>query len=303
MITLSPVGSLPMPLQLFQTMVQGKTYSAPTVPVTTDFCWCGSVCTYVLPVFSGATDLKNDHTPVIYRRYSSSDTVTMKLYKDGALQATLTDNTYGVFYDFGSLFNANLKGYSINWSLAQAAFGTGTYQIITTCVWFGTTYTKNSSYFYLMPYNERAASGTVRMRGLQNGTTLNDPIDFAGCNWQTEIRVWGKFGDKQPEFVTDNYIAGDRARKQIQDQITNTFTLELLKMTGDEKDTFINQTLLGNNIWITDYDLKNDDRYKIIEVYPDSIEKLTYNSGRPGSSGKFKFKEKIQDTLKRNSSF
>lgn len=303
MITQTDANLTPMPLQLYQTKGTGLVYSVPAVVPDSDYCWCRYACKYTLPVFAGETDLTNDKSDLRFIRYGTTDTVTMKLYKEGTEVATLDDNTYGVYSDFGSQFNSEFKGFLINWKLVYAAFGSGEYQVITTAVWIGTTYTINSSYYQLEAWDEELADGTVRIETRQNGLIENNPIDYTSMNWYGQIRVYGEFRKGTPELVTSNYQSSDRAFKQVQDAIHNTYSLELFKMTGTERDTFINEMLLANSLTFTDYSLANDDKWKQVDVYPESIERLVTNIDRPGSHGMFRFKEKVRSTIKRNFSF
>lgn len=301
-ITTVVADSSQMPLELYQTQIQATSYAPPVEITSGDWCWCNYVCKAILPAFSGDTDLTNDKKDFLYARITPADTIVMKLYKEGVLKATLTNDTYGTFYDFGDLTNGNLKGYLLDWGLVHTAFGSGDYQLITTLTVFSNAITIESSYFRLMPYNEQAANRTVRIESYQNGL-IESGMDFTGCNWYGQVRVRGHFGNKQPDFVTDNYLSSDRERKQIQDSITNTYTLEILGMSYDEKETFIYQTLLANRLFLTDYSIPNDDKYRKKEVYPDSIEKLTYNKDRPGSHSVIKIRDKKENIIKRNSSF
>jgi hypothetical protein len=85
--------------RLIATAIQLPTQpSSPTLSLTIP-----EICCDCLGVFGGGSeDYQNDKSTFFYRRSQASDTITLKLKKDGTEVATITDNTYGTLYDFGT---------------------------------------------------------------------------------------------------------------------------------------------------------------------------------------------------------
>lgn len=287
----------------FNILAQQLACDAVIVPEVVDkgnFCWCNYNCAPRLRVFAGDTTRENDNSSFLFYRIGAADTVAMTLWKEGAQVATLTNNNYGTFYDFGSLANNNLKGYRVNWKLVYNAFGGGAYKVKAASVLLGTTINFESANLVLTWYNELAANKTVRIETYQNGYTESSPIDFTGVNWYSQIRLPGNMKDKQPQFTTDNYKDTLRNKIQIQDSIANTYTLELISMSDDMKDVVITDVLLSNRIIITDYTIDNNDRYKAIELYPSEIAQVGYHVNKPDCFAVIKFTDKKENIIKRN---
>lgn len=266
-----------------------------------DFCWCKYYCLNYSYAFAGNDNKTNDKSSFIFRRISPSDTVTMKLFKNGVETVTLVDNTYGTFYNFGSLANADLKGYLIDWGLVQTALGSGDYQFKATSVLLGTTIEYESIIFKVIPYNEAAADNTVRIESYQNGKVDRSPFDFTGVNWYSQYRLYGNMRNKQPEFTTNSFQDSTRTTKQNQSTITNTYDLVLPDLDENLKDTFVEEVMLANDIIITDYNIDNNDRYEPIPVYPKDIDSLDYHVGKPNANLVIKFSDKKPNIIKRNS--
>src|SRR5690606_20071463 len=229
-------------------------------PVTTieqrdygNFCWCAVTCAPYLPVFSGDTFKENDRTDFIFYRYRPSDSVFMYLDKDGVQVDTLDDATLGEFKDFGSLFNPNLIGYIIDWKKVFDLHGTGLFKVRTVSILLGVEIIEESVNFKLMPYNELAADLTFRLETWREGYIENSLLDFSGMTWYGQIRLWGTMKNKQPEFTTTNYKDTLRIKKQIQDQVINSYELEFHQLTDNTKDTIVYQSILANRLRVTDY--------------------------------------------------
>src|SRR5690606_38305370 len=114
------------------------------------------------------------------------------------------------------------------------------------------------------------------------GYIENSLLDFSGMTWYGQIRLWGTMKNKQPEFTTTNYKDTLRIKKQIQDQVINSYELEFHQLTDNTKDTIVYQSILANRLRVTDYSLDNNDRYLPINLYPVEIGELNYNVNMPG---------------------
>lgn len=301
MITETTDNTREMPFEILAEQIISQVVTVPTEIDKGDFCWCRYSCAPVNLAFAGDNDLKSDQSSFLFKRIGASDTLIMGLEKDGVQVDALTDNTYGTFYDFGDLLNPLLSGYLLDWSLVYAAFGGGKYRIVSTLTIFTVNFTYNSVYYQLMAWNEIAADGTVRIESWQNGSIQSNPIDFTGLNWYSQYRIKGDFGNRQPEFITDNYLDSQRNIRQIQDQIQDTYKLELLNLSMEEKELILYRDFLANRLRFTDYNISNEDKYRPIEAYPESIEDVKYRIGQPGSSLIVKFRANPENQLKRNS--
>lgn len=292
-----------MPMMFLADVLLVKAVELPTVIDKGDFCWCSYICKTTALVFAGDSDLNSDKSSFLFRRVDEGDSLTMTLWKEGEQVADLNNDDYGIFYDFGDLVNDLLSGYQLDWKAVYDAFGGGQFQVKASYTLLSQTFTFESILYNLMVYNELAAHKTVRIETWQNGFIESDPIDFSLVNWYSQYRIYGHFGNRQPAFETENYLDSDRNTLQIQDKITDTYTLNLPSLSMEEKDQIIYRELLANRIRITDYNVDNEDKYRQIEVYPSDIEKVTYRINRPGSSMVLKFKAKTDNNLKRNITF
>ena len=265
-------------------------------------CTCVCNCDPFYRVFAdvGGEWWKNDISSFLFKRVTSSDTITMELWKNGVFAASLNDNTYGTYYNFGDLYNTDYKGYKLEWEEVFNAFGFGEYQIKTQTVSLGDTITNDSVVYECIQYTDALADGTVRIETYQNGYIMSSDFDYSNMNWYQSYRIEGFFGHKTPNFETDNYQNSARDITQIQDKITNTYSLETRMLPSNLLNAITYDGLLANRILITDSNLCNFERYKRLEVYPDSIEDFTTFEFNRNATAKFKFTDKRQNIIKRN---
>ncbi len=268
-----------------------------------DSCACECGCVPCTKVFgSNTTDWwKNDIQPFLFKRVTASDTITMQLYRNGVLIGTLNSTTYGIYYDFGSLPNADYKGFHLEWKKVFLALGYGEYQVKTTIVSLGDTIIKESLVFECMEFSDARADGTVRIETYQNGYIMSSDFDYTGMNWYQSYRIEGMFGYKKPEYETTNYQNGARDITQIQDKIINIYTLETeTLLPAPLLNAITYDGLLANRILITDHNICNFERYMRLEVYTDSIPNFDTFKQNPNGAAVFKFTDKRQNIIKRN---
>ena len=279
----------------------------PTPEVELEFCHCEIECAKEFLVFadlSNSDSRFNDQSTFLYRKLVASDTVTIKLFKDKQELATITDDTYGTYYAEGTWSNTTEQalyiGFLLDWNKVLTAEGTGLYQIQTETTILGTTSTISSVEYRLYPFSEEIADGTIRMEWTQNGNILSNPFDFTGMNWYNQIRIDGRFGNKQPTFETDQYLTSNRRRSQIQDNIVNSYSLETELIPSTLSNEIIYNGLLGNSIMISDYNIWNNEVFNALELYPEEIEDAVYFS--KNTNGKFviRFTDRLNNILKRN---
>ena len=152
--------------------------SLPEIPlvITPDIQFCELEKPYNECVFgSNTTDWwKNDLTRFTFKRFVSSDSIAMELFKDGISVTLLNNNTYGTFTN--GFFNGNsveqqlYVSMLLDWKLVILAFGNGSYQIKSTNTIIGVATLFESVNYNLQFYSEKAANKTVRLEIIQNGT-------------------------------------------------------------------------------------------------------------------------------------
>jgi hypothetical protein len=236
-------------------------------------CVCDG-CEFVETAFvnNGGAYYKNDKKSFIKSKVFSSDTIEFTLWKNGVQVAALNASTYGTFYNFGSplLINANYKGMLVDWNLVQLAFGYGKYKVRTVHTSLGTPYTSDSWEFEVVEYNDFRADGTFRMETYQNGA-IEGGFDYSGINWYQSLRISGKLGNKQVELIETNYQKTNREKVQIQAEVENTWTLNTELLPAVVYNIINEDAILANKVQITDYNLKNQEIYRRLNVYFSNI--------------------------------
>jgi hypothetical protein len=276
----------------------------PPVPIENTVCVCK--CEYIEQVFSevGAivTGWKNDKTSMLFKKAIAADTITIKLYK-GTTSYTITDNTYGTYYAAGSLpGQPTYVGFVADWNKIYNALGAGSYYFEVTTVIIGVTTVKQSIYYNLQPYSDLAADRTVRIETWNTGSILNSVFDYAGIltgGWYQSVRLRGKLMPKNPKLVTDNYFDQDYNLQQIQDKITDEYTLVTYPVPAEISNVLIYDNLLANTVKISDYNIYNEDVIRELSLYVTDIQKKSYNLSRHVSF-EIKFSPKKDNCIKNN---
>lgn len=242
---------------------------------------------------------KNDFSSFLFRKLTPTDTVTIKLFKNGVELATIVDDTYGVFFPNLSPEQPLYTGFIIEFQKVINVSGGGRYEVITDTVIVGVSQTITSQTFQLVPFDTELADGTIRIETIQDGNIIRSQFDYTGLEWPQSFRTNGFFGDLQREFETDQYENQNRKRKQIQDRIIHNYDLRIDFIPSLISKQIMDDQLLANVIKVTDYNILNDDIYREIELYPASIETTNYETNTQ-SKYLIKFTDKVNDLLKRN---
>ena len=276
----------------------------PTAGNANDFCYCDYECEESMLVFysNDGLDYKNDKTSILFRRYGDSDTVTMKLFKNGIELTIFGDNTYGIYYP--QIINAlpyaeAYVGYLIDWKKVFNEHGTGDYQIKTSLIQLGAESEVISPIYQLMQYSDELADGTVVFESWQNGNIISSAFDFTNINWYSAIRIQGKFYASGETFETDEYLTQNYQRKQLQDKIVDNYTLETNLIPRSFSKQISQQGILADKILVTDYNLFNEEILRQIQVRPKEITKDNYSQIRK-SKYTFTFTGEFENTIKRN---
>ena len=291
-----------MPLSGMAGTLQAQTANSFIAADEYDICVCDQSCEFVEMAFVNIDGdwWQNDFKTMIHARSFASDTITFKLLKEGVVVATLNNNSYGSYYNFGSavLVNPNYKGMRVEWKLVQQAFGYGKYNLVKEIVSLGATYTFTSHDIHVLGYNSRLADKTTRIETYQNGS-LRKKFDYTGINWPQMLRIPGKFWDKQPELQVDNYEDQNGIKNQIQYGVADTYKL-VTKLLPSEIYNYLNyDMLLANEIQITDYNLENQELFRRKRVIFVNFEQVKNQPFSRKASFVYKF-EDVQDEQKRN---
>ena len=284
--------------------LQTQTISIPTEEPELDFCFCDFECDFtelVLADLSTTDDYKNDRTSILIDLPDSSLTFTISLVNTSTGAVTpLIDPTYGTYYAVGSISGHPTKGgYLIEWNKVATLLGFGTYYITQVQTLFTGTVTGQSYNYRLMPYTEITANRTVKIESVHNGC-IQSGVDYTGMNWYKSIRIPGKFGNKVPRMEVDNYVSTNRKVLQIQDQIVNEYTLFTRRVPMAVLNPLVQDRILANSIFVTDYNLDNPEDIRQKEVVALEVIDTIYNGGSRKAKYNIKFEEKLQNIIKRN---
>jgi len=253
----------PLTLAGYLDRIIATSVELPTIPASPTLALTiPEICCECLGVFGGGSeDYQNDKSTCFYKRSTSSDTITLKLKKDGTQVATITDSTYGAYYDFGTWSDfqgqENYKVYVIDWDLVFNAFGNGVYILDADYVVLGNSFTISSQQFKLQEYNDYRANGTVSFEWTQNGRIRNSEYNYSNMNIKQYIRLDGKFGTWEPSLEKDEIIYSNYERKQVQDEIVNSYSFESRLVDSYISNLLVNDMMLADDIKVTDFNLYN----------------------------------------------
>jgi hypothetical protein len=280
-------------------MSSNATFAARSFPQTIEAEFCSCDCDYVEYAFHDAsTDAwKNDKASFLMRKIASTETWAVKILKNGQVEDTISDSTYGEYYDFGDLLYADLKGVVVYWKNVFDAFGNGDYQIRIEKTFAGNTIIKDSHYYRVRPYSFEQAKGTVKLETFQNGTFVGTGVTFRGLDWYQSMRVQGRFWNKQPKIETTEYISSNRQRTQTYDTIVNSYSMEVRNIPSFISNGIIYDQLLANEIYITDYNINNE-VYRYVPVRIQAINNAEYYRININGNFEMTFTDKSEGTIK-----
>lgn len=288
----------------FSCALQTESITIPVGKPDLDFCFCDLECDFtelVLADISDTDEYKNDRTSVLIDLPDDSLSFTINLVNAATGVTTpLVDNTYGTYFGLNTISGHPAKGgYLLEWNKVSTLLGFGTYYIKQEQTLFTGTIEGRSYNFRLQPYTEIVANRTVKIESVHNGC-IEGGVDYTGMNWLRSIRIPGKFGNKVPRIEVDNYVSTNRKVLQIQDQIINEYTLFTKRVPESVLNPLVQDKILANNIFITDYNLDNFEDIRQLEVVAIEITDTIYNGGSRKAKYNIKFEEKLQNIIKRN---
>lgn len=248
-----------------------------------------------------AEDWKNDKSEFMFKRFISSDTLTIELWNNGVKLYDLNDNSYGTYFSTftGTASQALQKGYLLNWLDVFNANGYGKYIVKGNYTVAGVVGTWESDPFNLMGFTDEVADRSVSIVSIQNGNIMSSVFDYTGLEWKQQIRLKGMFYEDTETLEKNAYRTQDYKQKQIQDEVVENWSLELDMIPRNLSEFFIKDRLLSNELNISDYTLYNEKIHNLKGVYPESIEKTKLQDNR-NSNYLIKFTSKVKNIIKRN---
>lgn len=270
---------------------------------TIDFCPCQIECTYFEKVFYevGSDYVRNDKNSFLYTKSVATDTITIKLFKNGVELATITDNTYGEYHN-GFTTQPLYIGFIIDWLKVFQVSGVGRYQVVTYLNILGVSSTVSSQLFQLYPFSAQNANRTVKIEWLQQGNIIGNDLDYTDLlpdGWPQSFRINGKFYEDAPGFEVENFLTQNYVKKQLQDVVKLNYVLETGLLPREIMKIIDQDMLLGNEILMTDYNIINEDIYRRVSVYPDNVDKEKLKNNLR-TQRVIKFTDKNDQLRKRN---
>ncbi len=299
-------------------------YKADSIPNDTQF---------TLPVFaeeSFTSDYKNDFNSFLFNCIGAGTTgfsYNMSIEKlisgSWVKQDDLDDNTYGTFYDVGSLCSSlQWKGYSISWAKVLNVLGIGTYRLkyIIQPPGYITSSCFASPPFCLLEFDCYKADRTSRFDStilgglIGNVNKKNAGSTWTFCcpdtsgreikqdnpvQWLDSIRVEGMFGfeDTDSERKSLKYTTGQV--KKIRDENILKFKWKAGSLPFWFHARFKSYGLQSDELLVSDYNINNPDYdIKLFSVQWDSSYNPDYKNYSRYQKVTCEFKAAIQN-LKR----
>jgi hypothetical protein len=282
--------------------------SKPVTPISTIGALQG--CCYKSPVLADladSADWKNDISGFLFKRNFSSETITLTLEKNGGValggtDISLIDNTYGTYYDFGSISAyPNYKGYKLEWRNVLNVQGEGSYRLRVDGVYVSGSVTEYSIVYDLKPYSEERANGTFRVQSVMNGYLKHKDFDYKGLDWVDGLRVRGFFGNRQAEYEEERVIFTNRESKQIRSELFNTYVCQTMHIPSCITDAIIEYHNFANKLYFTDYNYRNHKTtYVQKEVIFDTMETIDYKDVTDYVMVQMNYKDFVQNYQKTN---
>lgn len=280
----------------------------PTDPISADFCACDFWCEWEEKVFADPSSVgvwASDITSFLSRKVTSGDTLEIKLFRYGSEVATITDNTYGTYYAAGDFSAQPLYvGWVADWTLIYNAFSGGQYYVTISGTLAGNAYSFTSRKFRLMLWNEELADGTAKVESYHTGNIISNDFDYTDLidgGWYSSIRLDARFGKRKPVLEVDEFLNTSYRSVQNRTTVAHEYTLQSRYMPNSLLETLSDDTLLGNDVYLTDYSLINERKYQRTPVVTTSYEEIELNDWTTGE-GRYTilFSERVQNTIKRN---
>jgi len=262
---------------------KNNTVSALLPTVVMDKCCEDTVFKAYADLDDPTNEYKNDKAGFWWDLDSYYNAAELKIqkYVSGAWadQTVISNNTYGLFYDYGfhTVDNVSFIGMILNWVGILDDFGAGAYRMVCTATnVLGTTIDFPKDEYCLSAYSPQKVNGTVRLEWYLSGE-IGDNINDSGIiNYgdilpssggiYNQMRIKGHFSykssDYKQEFVRYNNGADDNVIFE-QEPI---YVLKTKQLPINQLDIIRTPFLMSNRKLITDYNNRNIDVYVKKEV-------------------------------------
>lgn len=243
-----------------RTISYGLYVDVPSQPVTPDEVF--KECCYnhiVLADLTSDDKYKNDFSGFYHNRQTTTESCVFVMIdlSDGT-EYELSDNTYGVFYDFGTITsNENLSYFVLSWKKILQSLGQGSYKIIKRINIVGIDVEIEYLTYNLFQYSTGLADKTVRIDVSMDGLLEKINVDFTDSNFETSLRVHGFFGRREPTWEEDNIITRGYVKRQVSMKQTNEYKFQTLMIPDCLTNEIFDFMLFSDNIKMNDYNLNN----------------------------------------------
>lgn len=273
-------------------------------------------CKLPIPQFVDVNDTddkyKNDSYHFLVEK-ETGQTVVITLTNNSTDEATtITDDSYGQFFDFGSYSQQPLvAGVIIDWCLVQAEFGFGCYNIKVEIFNEDEVLSETpiDICFDVRPFSCASAHGTIRFETIQTGY-IHNGFDYRGIyftgstgktvlGWKQQIRWYGIMLPDIPDEESDYITMSTRKESQIQEKITGKYKIELYRVQSAFGKHLTNDNFLATQLYVSDYNLNNYEVYRDKHLRKVKTDNLTANKLNSGVNLSFTFKEVDEGTVKR----
>lgn len=219
-----------------------------------DFCLQAYESDYVELAFSSNDGdiFKNDKSSFLVNMIDLAGSFSFYL-TDGTTDTPLIDDTYGTYYGFGSLAQANKIGYIVDWKKVADTLGYGRYIFKVNISEFGTAYNQESHIFHAMPYSDEIANGTVRLKTTNTGNTQNG-VDYSGMEWPRSARLFVETTPHLPTIESTSVLDSERRSIPIQEVSQERYSFSTSGISKSIYD-LIRQDLSLNIVTVDTYGL------------------------------------------------
>ncbi len=233
---------------------QTKTVLPKQADAPLDFCLCSGVCEYTeLALFeAGGEARKNDFASFLIDMIDGSGSFEFFL-DDGSTRTPLIDNTYGTYFGFGDLGQANKVGFIIDWAKVGASLGAGYYTFIAEITEFGQLLSRESHTYWASQFSDVLADGTVRLKTINSNCTQNG-IDYTGMLWPRSLRIAGDLVPVAPDLELTESLDSLRRPVQIQAATRDKWQLRTNLIPGSIYEMLKND-IKSSNLTLDDYAL------------------------------------------------
>lgn len=269
---------------------------------------CDYECAYEELKFSESgpfvDDYKNDFTDLLFQLSLTTDTIVIELWEclasGDVLRATITDDTYGIYFAPSFFPDQKKVGFLASWNKIYNAFGEGKYYFKSNRTLIGQADSLQTWNYKLQEFSEEAADNTVKIISYKNGVIARG-VDYTGFTWRSEIRFKGVFGRPVETLEQKHYQTQDRIDKQNRDKITTVYSMETELTPYKVINPFVKDGLLANNMYITPYSIQAYlPTYKQINVAVNEIEEPTYYEQNTNRKNVISFRDKVGVPVKTN---